>query len=262
MKKGILVVSFGTTYADTCTKTIAACERAIAQEFPEYQVRRAYTSNMIRRILRERDGLVIDSLEEGLEGMVKEGFSQVVIQPLHIIPGEEYHDKILKQARKFRDSFVKLSIGRPLLFYEDDYYRAAAALKKQLPALDDKKAVLLMGHGTDHPANACYAQLQMVLAEEIPHVFIANVEGYPGLRQVIPRLKAAGIAEVTLMPFMLVAGEHARRDMAGEDEESWKSVLVKEGFRVHAYLCGLGENAAYREIYLQHVRDCLSAEQE
>lgn len=257
MKKGILVVSFGTTYADTCARTIAACEKAIAEEFTEYQVRRAYTSNMIRRILRERDGLEIDSLEEALERMLQDGFKQIVIQPLHIIPGEEYHEKIIKQSRRFENSFEKLEIGRPLLFNEDDYYLAAAALRNQLPVLDDKKAVLLMGHGSDHPANACYAQFQMILADEIPHVYVANVEGYPGLENVIPRLKADGIKEVTLMPLMLVAGEHAHRDMAGENEDSWKSQLTKEGFQVNIYLHGLGENSAYREIYLQHVRDCL-----
>ncbi len=256
-KKGILVVSFGTSYADTRKVTIEACENKIAASFQDYEVRRAFTSNIIRKKLQERDNIQIDSFEEALTKMKEDGFTEVVVQPLHIIPGEEYSEKIIEPAAQFQDSFKKLVIGRPILTNIEDYKIAAEALKVQMPELKKDQAVVFMGHGTHHPANACYSCLQLVLNDTYDNVFVGTVEGYPTLDNIIPQLKEAGVKEVTLMPYMLVAGDHANNDMAGDEEDSWKTILKKEGFTVKTYIHGLGENPEYQNIYVQHVQDCI-----
>lgn len=257
-KKGLIVASFGTSYAETRAKTIEACEEQIRAEFPEYEVRRAFTSNMIRKILKKRDNIPVDSLEEALEKMKNEGFSEVIVQPLHIIPGFEYNIKILDQAEPFKNHFDKLIIGRPVLSTPDDHARAVEALKPQLPELDEGQAVVLMGHGSQHPANASYSCFQLMLDDELGNVLIGNVEGYPEIDRIIKVLRERKFKEVTLMPYMLVAGDHASNDMAGDEEDSWKSILTKEGFKVNIILKGLGENPAYRDIFISNIKDSLA----
>ncbi len=255
-KKGILVVSFGTSYADTRKVTIEACENRIAEHFPGYEVRRAFTSSIIRNILKDRDNILVDSPEEALTKMKEEGFTEVIVQPLHIITGEEYTE-VLETVADFEGAFEKLVVGRPILTTIDDYKAAAEALKTQLPQLKKDQAVVLMGHGTPHPANASYSCLQLVISDMMPNVFVGTVEGYPGLDDVTARLKEADIKEVTLVPYMVVAGDHAQNDMAGDEDDSWKTILKKEGFVVKTYLHGLGENPGYQQIYINHVQDCI-----
>lgn len=258
-KKGILVVSFGTSYADTRKVTIEACENKIAENFPDYEVRRAFTSNIIIKVLKDRDKITVNTPKEALTKMQEEGFSEVVVQPLHIIPGEEYNEKILKTVDEFKDSFKSLSVGRPILYGIEDYKDAVEALKVQLPELKANQAVVLMGHGTEHPANASYACLQSVIEDEGLNVIVGTVEGYPALSDVIKKLKARDIKEVTLMPYMVVAGDHASNDMAGDEEDSWKSILKKEGFVVNTYLHGLGENPEYQKLYVERVQNAIDA---
>jgi len=257
LKKGILVTSFGTSYADTRKVTIEAAEKRIAEAFPEYEVRRAFTSNIIIKKLKERDNIQVDTLAEGLAKMKEEGFTEVIVQPLHIIPGAEYSD-IVEEVTKFNDgSFEKLALGRPILTHINDYEKAVEALKVQLPELKDDQAVVVMGHGTHHPANASYACLQDVIDKNDLKVYVGTVEGYPDVDDVIRKLKADEINEVTLMPYMVVAGDHAQNDMAGDEEDSWKTILKKEGFTVNIYLHGLGENKEYQDIYIEHVKDAI-----
>jgi len=255
-KKGILVISFGTSYPETRKVTIDACEEKIAESFPDYEVRRAFTSSIIIKKLKERDNIIIDTPEEALSKMKDEGFTKVIVQPLHIIPGYEY-EEVLAVVNNFKDFFEELTVGRPVLYGIEDYKQAVEALKQQLPALGKDHAVVLMGHGSNHPANACYSCLQSVLNDEELNVFVGVVEGYPGIDNVIAKLKRNNIKEVTLMPYMLVAGDHAINDMAGDEEDSWKSILEREGFVVNIYLHGLGENIGYQEIYVQRVQDCI-----
>jgi sirohydrochlorin cobaltochelatase len=255
-KKGILVVSFGTSYADTRKVTIEACEEKIAASFPDYEVRRAFTSKMIIKKLKERDNLEIDYPEEALNKMKEDGFTEVIVQPLHIIPGIEY-EEVLAVVDNFKESFKEITVGRPVLYGMEDYETAVEALKQQLPELNEDQAVILMGHGTSHPANACYSCLQSVLADEGLNVFVGTVEGYPEIDHIIAKLKENKIKEVTLMPYMVVAGDHASNDMAGDEDDSWKSILEEEGFVVKIYLHGLGENPGYQDIYVQRVQDCI-----
>ncbi|MFZ7102291.1 MAG: sirohydrochlorin cobaltochelatase [Peptococcaceae bacterium] len=259
-KKGILVASFGTSYAETRKVTIEACEDKIRDSFPEYEVRRAFTSSIIRKIMQERDHIQVDSVEEALTKMKQAGFTEVIVQPLHIIPGVEYNE-VLDMVAGFKDDFASLVVGRPILTTIEDYDKAVAALKTQIqePWLDDEtEAVVFMGHGTHHPANASYACLQLKIWQSMPNVFIGTVEGYPALDDIIPLLKEKGIKRISLMPYMVVAGDHAQNDMAGDEEDSWKSILKEEGFYVNTYLQGLGENAAYQQMYVDNIQDCIA----
>lgn len=256
-KKGILVASFGTSIMETFKACIESTENRIEECFPEYEIRRAFTSGMIMKKLKEEMDLHIDNVEEALEKMKNDGFTEVYVQPLHIMPGDEY-DKVARQVNKYIDSFDKLVLGRPILYREKDYSIAIDALKIQLPEMRENTAVVLMGHGSTHHANSCYAQLQCMLNDaELGTIYVATVEGYPTLESIIPKLKEENIKEVTLMPYMLVAGDHAINDMAGDEEDSWKSQLEEQDIKPHVYLHGLGENKAYQDIYVQHVRDCI-----
>lgn len=264
-KKAILVVSFGTTYPDTLARTIESVENKMRTAYPEYEVRRAFTSRIVIKKLAERDGVQIDTEQQALERLQAEGYNEVHIQPLHVVAGEEY-DKVKGMTAYYAQAkiFDKITIGRPLLYYmgqegkPDDYRTAIQAIETQLPELGSRDAVVFMGHGGVHPANAAYAALQMKMAEAGLHnVFVYTVEGFPALDSVIEKLRKHKVKKVTLMPFMLVAGDHANNDMAGDEEESAKSQLLKAGFRVDVYIRGLGENPAVQDIYVQHLKDVL-----
>lgn len=261
-KKAILVISFGTSYADTRKVTIEACEKKIQDTFSDYEVRRAFTSDIIIKIMKERDNLVVDTPEEALQKLQDEGFSEVIVQPLHVIPGAEFHD-IVNVVRKYKTTFDTIHLGAPLLATTHDYMAVAEAIKGQLPELGEHEAVAFMGHGTHHPANAAYAALERVFEDkDMKRVFVGTVEGYPEFEHVLKRLQNNKIEKATLMPFMLVAGDHAQNDMAGDEEDSWKTMLKKEGFVVETFLHGLGENQAIQDIYVQHIKDAIEGEAE
>lgn len=261
--KAILVVSFGTTYEETRRLTIESIENFIGKKFKEYEIRRAFTSHMIIGVLKERDSIYIDTPEEALEKLAEEGYKEVIVQSLHIMPGEEY-DYVASVVNNFsnRKVFGRIVLGRPILHFKgngneipDDYSQIVEALKLQLP---EKGAVVFMGHGTPHPSNASYACLQVVFRDNgMDNVYIGTVEGYPTLRNVINNLRRDAVKEVMLMPLMIVAGDHCMNDMASEEEDSWRSILEREGFKVNLYLHGLGENPKVKEIFASHVEDAI-----
>ena len=258
-KKAILVVSFGTSYAETRRVTIGACEEKIRQAFPAYDVRRAFTSETIIKILKKRDNLDVDTPEEALQTLREAAYTNVIVQPLHVIPGREFHD-IVRSVRDFAASFERLSLGRPLLATHEDYVASVDALKKQFPEKDPQEAIVWMGHGTHHPANSAYAALERVFNDRgCSDVFVGTVDAYPSLEDVIRRLRTRQFDRVLLMPFMLVAGDHALNDMAGDKDESWKNILSQAGFQVRILLRGLGENLGIQDLYVQHVRDAIEA---
>jgi sirohydrochlorin cobaltochelatase len=257
IKKAILVVSFGTSYADTRKVTIEACEAKIKETFSDYEVRRAFTSSMIIRIMKIRDNIHVDTPEEALQKLQTEGFSEVIVQPLHIIPGSEFHD-VVHIVKKYESIFEKIHLGVPLLATTADYIAVVDVLKEQLPVLEEHEAVVFMGHGTHHPANTAYAALERMFDDQgLNNVFVGTVDGYPELDQVIQRLQANKIEKVTLMPFMLVAGDHAKNDMASDEEDSWKTILKKAGYVVDTCLHGLGENPGIQAMYVQHIHRAL-----
>ncbi len=263
-KKAILVVSFGTTFADTRKATIDAVTDKIKAAFPDYEVRQAFTSRIIIKRLADRDGLKYDTEKQALQRLATEGFTDVLIQPLHVEAGEEY-EQLMGIVAGFKTTFATIKVGRPILYYTgqegvkpDDYRIALKALQSQLPKLGPSDAVCLMGHGGVAPANAAYGALQLKIQDVgVKNLYVFTVEGYPSLEDMVARMKKDKIKNVTLMPFMLVAGDHANNDMAGDEPDSFKSQLTKAGFKVKAYIHGLGENRAIQDIYVQHLKDAI-----
>lgn len=257
MKKAILVVSFGTSYHDTLEKTIQAAENAIGAAFPGWEVRRAFTSSIILKKLRTRDNLIIDNVSQAMARLESEGFTHIAVQPTHVMHGEEY-EKLLSQLQPYRQR-LNIQVGEPLLDQQADYEKVADALLAWLPQRAADEALVLMGHGTPHFANAAYGQLEQNLQDRQDNVFVGTVEGYPTLERVEQQLAACpAIKKVLLAPFMLVAGDHARNDMAG-DEDSWKVQLEEKGYEVQCVLKGLGECPAIRDLFVQHCAAAVEA---
>ena len=255
MKQAILAVSFGTSYWNTMEKTIGATERAIAEAFPEWEIRRAFTSGVILKKLQRRDGIHIDTVPEAMEALLAEGYDRVIVQPTHIMHGEEY-EKLCSLVKPYQNR-VSLSVGMPLLHELSDYQSLCEALTDWLPKPAENEAIVLMGHGSEHFANASYSQMDYMLASLSQPIYIGTVEGYPGLEQIMDRLKARPeVRRVLLAPFMLVAGDHAQNDMAG-DENSWKIRLEEQGYQVRCLMRGIGECPAVRGLFVKHCRQAL-----
>lgn len=254
-KRAILVVSFGTSYENTREKTIGAVENKISEAFGEFNVFRAFTSGMIIRKLR-RNGIHIDTVAEALAKLALMGYTEVYCQPTHIMPGEEYDD-MYRDATAFKDAFSVLRIGSPLLSQTEDYYDFIDAVHSDLKT-DNKTAIVFMGHGTTHWANCAYPALQFWFGKRnFTNVFVGTVEGYPTLDDVVEQLKKESYDKVVLMPLMLVAGDHAQNDMAGDEEDSWNRVLSNEGYEVQTRLKGLGEYPHIQDMYVKHLSEII-----
>lgn len=252
MKKGIIVVSFGTTYEETRRLNIEAIENRVKEEYSETLVLRAFTSEIIRKKLKIRDKLSIFNVKEALEQMKEENIKYIYLQPLHIIEGHEY-EKVLRQARDFlvENRDINIKIGRPLLSAEEDYINVVEALELRD---QEGQALVYMGHGSDHDADRSYEKLETRIRQKgIENTFIGTVEGSRTIDQIVEELKAGQIERVELKPFMLVAGDHAINDMASDEEDSWKSILEGEGILVETELKGLGENEGIQEIFINHL---------
>ncbi len=250
-KKGILVVSFGSSHLDTLEKNIDKIEGQIADTFTDYRVYRAFTSQMILRKLKKTADLHFFTVKEAMEQMAEDGIEQVIVQPTHIINGIE-NDRMICDVMEYMDRFKKIRVGKPLLTSVDDYKKAIHAMMAEVD-LEEGEVLVLMGHGTDHHANSAYPTLEYTFHSlGYNQVLVGTVEGFPDLRNVMTRLEISGAKKVTLMPFMLVAGDHAKNDMAGE-EDSWKTELEDAGYEVKAVIKGLGEMRGIRNIYIEHI---------
>ena len=255
-KKTILVVSFGTSYNDSREATIGAIEKAIADANPGADVRRAFTSQIIIDKLKERDGIEIDNVEEAFARLVSDGVKDLIVQPTHVMSGFEYDD-LMAVIDANRSKFSSVKVGSPLLTTDDDYSRVITAITDATAEYDDgNTAIVFMGHGTEHASNATYSNLQSkITAAGKTNYYIGTVEATPTLDDVIAACKAGGYTRVVLEPLMVVAGDHANNDMAGDEEDSWKTILTNEGFEVVTVLRGLGEIAAVRDVYVDHVKN-------
>jgi len=251
----ILAVSFGTSYHSSGETAIAAMEEAARQSFPMYPVRRAYTSRRIIEILKKRDGISIDSEEEALLRAERDGIRKLIIQPTHLMSGLEYH-KLKARVQKYENRFERIALGKPLLSDPGDFEKIAEAMAEDVkPLTDENTAVVLMGHGTEAAANQVYLRLQEELQNRgEDRFYIAAVEAAPGLLDILPALKKSRCRKVVLQPLMIVAGDHAGNDMAGDHEDSWKSILESEGFSVQCVLKGMGQIPKVREVFLQHIQ--------
>lgn len=253
MEKGILVVSFGTSHLDTMKKTISVIEQEISERFQEYRVYRAFTSGMIIRKLKRTENLAVDTVQEALNRMKEDGIEDVIVQPTHIINGVEY-DRMMKDLMENMFLFRRIRVGKPLLSSVDDYKKSIHAVMAETQ-LEDDEVLVLMGHGTDHHANSAYPTLEYTFhALGYNQVLVGTVESFPELKNVMAKLEISGKKKVVLMPFMLVAGDHAKNDMAGE-EDSWKSELEDAGYEVRVIMKGLGEFEGIRKIFTEHLEE-------
>jgi len=260
MKKAILVVSFGTTHEDALKNSIEKIENMIKEEFKGYDVYRAFTSHMIINKIKKRDNICIHNPSEALEDLLARGYEEVLVQPLHIIAGEEF-DYINGMGNLYKEKFKKIRVGRPILCYQGngevpkDYSQFIKTIKDEFKG---EESIVLFGHGTAHPSNAAYGMLQTVLFDEgYENVFVATVEGYPNVDSMLNRLKKQNIKKTKLMPLFTVCGDHAKNDMAGSEDDSLKSRLESEGIEVSLHMNGLGQNEKFDALYIRRIYDLI-----
>lgn len=256
-KIGILLVAFGSSKPEAQI-SFENIDRKVKTAFPDYPARWAYTSSMIRKKLAKQ-GKMLDSPEVALAKMLDEGFTHVAVQSLHTISGYEFHD-LLQSAHAFlfQGGFEQVRVGYPLLSSQEDMERTVAAVIGTIPKARLKnEAVVLIGHGTHHPSNAFYAALMFQLQRKDPRVFVGCVDGYPDIDEIRAMLREKGVKKAYLMPFMSVAGDHARNDMAGNDDDSWTSVLTKDGIESVPILKGTAEYDSFVAIWVDHLRTVL-----
>ncbi|AYM02462.1 sirohydrochlorin cobaltochelatase [Levilactobacillus yiduensis] len=254
-KTAILTVSFGTTYPATRQATIGATEQTIQQAFPQAQIFRAFTSKIVIHRIQSHEGLHIDSLDEALTKIQAQGFDQLWIQSLHLIPGIEY-EQVVAAADRVRSTFQSVVVGPPLLDTQADFLQVVSDLKQWYPDTQANAGVLWMGHGTAHQTFATYACLDHMLWGS--KQYVGAVESYPGIDLEIRRLKHDGIERVTLQPFMLVAGNHAHQDMASSQPDSWQSQLEAAGIQVTPVLQGLGAYSEIQQLFVRHLRNAVN----
>lgn len=256
-KKGILLVAFGTSIPEARV-AFDAIDAQVRAEFPDVPVRWAFTSNIIRKKLEREAGQKTLSVPAALSAMLDDGFTDVAVQSLHTIPGEEFHRKVLGVVSAFRHmpgGFRQLTVGAPLMASDEDMRRVVKAVASTVPsARQSDEPVVLMGHGTHHPGNIYYPGLQWYLDVQESNIFIGTVEGTPRLDDIRERLRASAADKVWLMPMMSVAGDHARNDMAGPEADSWKSVLEQNGYDVAVILKGTAEYPEFVSIWIEHLK--------
>ena len=250
MKKAILCVSFGTSI-DSARCSIDAVENVFKSAYPDYVFLSAFTSSIIRSVLKKR-GETVMSVSEALDYLYTNGIKEIFVQPTHILYGNEY-DKIKSEILPWQDKFDSLVLGEPLLANSKDLVSLASSLSC-IYQPSDNEALVLFGHGTNHFANASYGALQTAFRLiERDNVFVGTVEGWPTLDDIISQLKRTSFKKVCIVPLMLVAGDHALNDMAG-NEDSWKTILENQGFEVRCIISGLGTLKAVQNMYLSKLK--------
>lgn len=250
-KTAILMVHFGTTYDDTRRETIEAINEKGREQFPGITVAEAYTSRIIIDRLKKR-GISKATPKEALLRLAADGYTHVIVQGTNVIDGIEA--EVLRAESAMMAPFFKdIRVGRPLLYSVEDGQRVVEILKgRHGNGLADKSAVVMVGHGTSTPANAIYSQIDyMFSAAGAPRFHVATVEGYPTYETTLAKLKATKVKEVTLVPFMFVAGDHARNDIDVE----WRRLLEEEGYKVTSILEGLGQIPEVQDIYIDHIKE-------
>ena len=279
----ILVVSFGTSFNDSRAEDIGGVEKALQAAYPDWSVRRAFTAQIIINHVQARDDEKIDNMDQALERAVNNGVKNLVVQPTHLMHGAEY-DELTEAVENYKDKFESVKIAEPLLgevgadetAINEDKAAVAEAITAEavktagFDSLDAAKeegtAFVFMGHGTSHTAKISYSQMQAQMEQlGYENVFIGTVEGEPedtACEAVIEKLKDAGYKKVILRPLMVVAGDHANNDMAGDDDDSWKSQFEASGAfnSIDTQIAGLGEIDAIQQLYVAHTQAAIDAE--
>ena len=278
----LLVVSFGTSFNDSRAEDVKGIEDALAAAYPDWSVRRAFTAQIIINHVQARDGEAIDNMQQALDRAVANGVKNLVVQPTHLMHGAEY-DEMTEAINEYKDKFESVAIAEPMLgevgddatVINDDKKAVAQAITDEAckeAGFDDMKAAadagtafVFMGHGTSHTANVTYDQMQTQMDDlGFTNAFIGTVEGEPedtACDKVIEKVKEAGFKNVILRPLMVVAGDHANNDMAGDDEDSWKSQFVASGDfdSVDCQIEGLGRIAAVEDLYVAHTKAAIDS---
>ena len=279
----ILVVSFGTSFNGSRAEDIGGVEKALQAAYPDWSVRRAFTAQIIINHVQARDDEKIDNMDQALERAVDNGVKNLVVQPTHLMHGAEY-DELTEAVENYKDKFESVKIAEPLLgevgadetAINEDKAAVAEAITAEAvktagfdsldAAKEDGTAFVFMGHGTSHTAKISYSQMQAQMEQlGYDNVFIGTVEGEPedtACEAVIEKLKNAGYKKVILRPLMVVAGDHANNDMAGDDDDSWKSQFEASGAfdSIDTQIAGLGEIDAIQQLYVAHTQAAIDAE--
>ena len=278
----LLVVSFGTSFNDSRAEDVKGIEDALAKAYPDWSVRRAFTAQIIINHVEARDGENIDNMQQALDRAVENGVKNLVVQPTHLMHGAEY-DEMTEASNGYKDKFESVAIAEPMLgevgedatVINDDKKAVAQAITDEAckeagfdsmdAAAEAGTAFVFMGHGTSHTANITYDQMQTQMEDlGFKNAFIGTVEGKPedtACDKVIEKVKEAGYKNVVLRPLMVVAGDHANNDMAGDDEDSWKSQFVASGNfeNVDTQIAGLGRIEAVEQIYVDHTKAAIDS---
>ena len=240
MKKAILVTSFGTSHKDTREKCLDVIENEVREKYGDEKVERAYTSGVIRRIVEKKEGIHIYDQKEGLEALKNKGYDEIITMSLHILGGIEYS--------KLSNEYGKVT--QPLLTTDEDYRKIVN--NEKFNDLEGNDAIIFMGHGSESAADVTYQRLQEeYIKAGKNNIFIATVEGKVTIEDVIEKLKKTDYKKILLKPFMIVAGDHAKNDMASDEEDSWKTVLQNEGYEVTPVLKGMGEYKFIRDMFME-----------
>lgn len=257
-KTGILLVAFGTSVTEA-QKTYGHIESIVSQTFAHVEIRWAFTSAFVRKKLLKAGQHTLSPLS-ALAQMADEGFTHVAVQSLHVIPGYEYHDllQIAHTLQNLPKGIVRIEVGAPLLSSHADLQMAARRLVDwSLGFRSSTEALVLMGHGTSHPANVYYPAFQHYLHQIDANVFLGTIEGYPTLDDVTHQLKSQGIGKAWLFPFLTVAGDHAVHDMTGTEDGNWLQQLAKEGIGAHPIMQGLGSIDSVVGIWAMHLEQAM-----
>lgn len=256
----LLVISFGTSFNDSRRLTIGAIEDSLEAAFPDYAVRRGFTANIVIDHIERRDGMRIDDVTEALNRAADNGVKKLVVQPTHLMDGLEYHD-VVDEVAQYSDAFEQVAIGEPLLTSDEDFARVEDAIVDWTKEYDDgETAICFMGHGTEAESNAVYQKLQDKLtADGHTNYYVGTVEASPTVEDVLAAVQAGGYKRVVLEPLMVVSGDHANNDMAGDAADSWKTVFENAGYEVVCLLRGLGENEDIRQLYAEHAQAAIDS---
>ena len=244
MEKAVLVTSFGTSHKDTRQKCLDSIENEVKAKYGSEKVERAYTSGVIRRIVEKKEGIHIFDQNEGLEALKNKGYDEIITMSLHILDGIEY--------AKLNDKYGKIS--KPLLVNDEDFQKVVT--DEEFNSTEGNDAIVFMGHGSESAADSTYQKLQEeYLKAGKDNIFIATVEGQVTIEDVIQKLKGRGFSKILLKPFMIVAGDHAKNDMASDEEDSWKTILQNEGYEVTPLLKGMGEYEFIRKMFMDKLEE-------
>ena len=259
-EKELLVVSFGTSFNDNRVATIGAIEHALEEALPDFSVRRGFTAQIIIDHVARRDGEIIDNFGEALDRAIENGVKTLVVQPTHLMNGLEYTD-VENELAEYADAFEQIALGAPLLTTDEDFAEVEKVITEWTADYDDgETAIVFMGHGTEADSNAIYAKMQELLtADGFENYFVGTVEATPSLDDVLAAVQAGDYKRVVLEPLMIVAGDHANNDMAGDEDGAWKKTFEDAGYEVECLLRGLGENEAIQNLLVKHAQAAIDS---